>query len=394
MARAECNRGIASVGQRRYNWIVASLKETLDARTRVGDLVERIDDRRIRCLACGHRCPLPEGAVGVCKVRGNRGGQLYVPWGYVGGVQCDPIEKKPFFHVAPGSLAYSFGMLGCDLHCGYCQNWVTSQALRDPDAAAPPRTASPEALVAEAVTLGARALVSTYNEPLITIEWAVEIFRHARRAGLLTGFVSNGNGTPEALDYLRPWIDIYKVDLKSFDDRRYRELGGRLQPILDTIEALHRMGVWVEIVTLLVPGFNDGADELQRLTSFIAGVSPDIPWHVTAFHADYRMTDTPGTSATMLQNAAAIGQNAGLRFVYAGNRPGEVDSLEDTHCPSCRHLLVERDGFFVRRYDVAPDGTCPSCGARIPGRWDAAFAPQRTAAPFLPPSARARLRVF
>ena len=368
----------------RYNWIVAGLKDVLDARTRTSELFERIDERRIRCLACGHRCPLPEGAIGVCKVRGNRGGELYVPWGYVAGVQCDPIEKKPFFHVAPGGLAFSFGMLGCDLHCGYCQNWVTSQALRDPKAVAPPMAASPEELVADALSQGARVVVSTYNEPLITVEWAVEVFKVARRAGLMTGFVSNGNGTPEVLEYLRPHIDLYKVDLKSFDDRRYRELGGRLEPILDTIRRLHGMGVWVEIVTLLVPGFNDSPGELERLTGFIASVSPDIPWHVTAFHSDYRMTEPGDTTPAMLVDAAAIGRRAGLRFVYAGNAPGRVGGLEDTTCPSCRRVLVERFGYLIRGYHLTPDGRCPDCHAAVPGRWEARFTPQRSAYPFLP----------
>ena len=192
----------------------------------------------------------------------------------------------------PAAWRYSFGMLGCDLHCGYCQNWVTSQALRDPSAVVPPRYTDPETLVREAVRAGARLLVSTYNEPLITAEWAVEIFTHARRAGLLTAFVSNGNATPQVLDYLQPHIDCYKVDLKSFDDKHYRQLGGRLAPILETIASLHARGIWVEVVTLLVPGFNDSPAEIAALTQFLAGVSPDIPWHVTAFHADYRMTET------------------------------------------------------------------------------------------------------
>ena len=362
-----------------------ALKDVLEAHTELrGELVQSIDDRRIRCVACGHRCPLPDGAVGVCKVRGNRGGRLFVPWGYVGGVQCDPIEKKPFFHAVPGALAYSFGMLGCDLHCSYCQNWVTSQALRDPHAVVPPREITPERLVRQAVELGARAVVSTYNEPLITAEWAVEIFREARRAGLMTGFVSNGNGTPEVLEYLRPHIDLYKVDLKSFDDRHYRQLGGRLEPILDTIRRLHEMGVWLEIVTLLIPGFNDGHDEIARLTEFIAGVSPEIPWHVTAFHADYRMNDTSDTTADMLIAAARLGRRAGLRYVYAGNLPGRVGDLEDTRCVSCGEVLVARYGYLIRGYHITPDGRCPSCRATVPGRWDPAFAPQRASRPFLP----------
>jgi len=367
---------------------MSSLAEVLAHETREGDLYERLPDGRLRCQACGHCCPLPEGAIGVCKVRFNEGGRLFVPWGYVGGVQCDPIEKKPFFHAHPGALAYSFGMLGCDLHCGYCQNWVTSQALRDPAAVAPPLRTSPERLVRDAIDQHARVMVSTYNEPLITSEWAVAVFKDAKAAGLVTGYVSNGNGTPQVLEYLKPWVDLYKVDLKSFDDRHYRELGGRLQPILDTIRLLHAMQFWLEIVTLLIPGFNDSRDEIERLTSFVASVSPDIPWHVTAFHADYKMTDPQNTTAGMLITAAEIGRSNGLRYVYAGNLPGRVGDLEDTHCASCGEVVVSRYGYYIRDYTITPDGRCPSCAAAIPGRWSARFDGQIASRPFVPGSRR------
>lgn len=366
--------------------LVASLAEVLARETREGELYDVLPDGRLRCYACGHQCPLPDGAVGVCKVRFNRGGRLLVPWGYVGSVQCDPIEKKPFFHAHPGARAYSFGMLGCDLHCAYCQNWVTSQALRDPDAIAPPLGASPERLVNDAVSLGARVLVSTYNEPLITSEWAVAVFKEARAAGLMTGYVSNGNGTPEVLEYLKPWVDLYKVDLKSFDDRHYRQLGGRLQPILDTIQRLHDMDFWVEIVTLLIAGFNDSHDELSRLTDFIASVSPDIPWHVTAFHGDYKMTEPGNTTPAMLRAAAAIGRQAGLRYVYAGNLPGDVGDLEDTHCPSCRETLIARYGYHIRSYKITAEGRCPTCATAVPGRWGERFEGQLASRPFVPGS--------
>jgi pyruvate formate lyase activating enzyme len=358
------------------------LAEVLEHHVREGTLYDAREDGWVHCYACGHDCRIPDGAVGVCKVRFNRGGRLMVPWGYVGGVQCDPVEKKPFFHAYPGALAYSFGMLGCDLHCSYCQNWVTSQAIRDPRAVVPPLEATPAAMVHEAVRLGARILVSTYNEPLITSEWAVAIFKEARAAGLQTAFVSNGNGTPRALEYLRPWVDLYKVDLKSFDDRHYRQLGGRLQPILDTIRQLHALDIWLELVTLLIPGFNDSIDELTRLTAFVATVSPDIPWHVTAFHKDYRMTDPADTTAEMLMRAADIGRRAGLRFVYAGNLPGEVASLEDTHCPSCGKTVIERHGYQIRRYNLTPDGRCPGCSMPIPGRWSRQFDGQIASRPF------------
>jgi len=342
---------------------MATLQDVLAARTREAapELTERIDPSdagraRIRCHACGHQCPIPDGALGVCKVRFNDGGRLMVPWGYVAGVQCDPVEKKPFFHAYPGALAYSFGMLGCDLHCSYCQNWVTSQALRDPQAVAPPRDTTPASLVQDALRQGAKIVVSTYNEPLITAEWAVAVFREAREQGLVTGFVSNGNGTPRVLEYLRPHIDLYKVDLKSFDDRRYRELGGRLQPILDTIQWLHRAGVWVEIVTLLVPGFNDSEQELRGLTSFLARVSPDIPWHVTAFHQDYRMQDPANTTADMLIHAAQIGREEGLRYVYAGNLPGRVGGLEHSDCHECGERLISRYGYLIQTYRLTETG--------------------------------------
>ena len=370
---------------------VATLQDLLSARTHAAapELVETIDGGstgkpRLRCHACGHRCPIPDGAMGVCKVRFNDAGMLRVPWGYVAGVQCDPVEKKPFFHAYPGALAYSFGMLGCDLHCGYCQNWVTSQALRDPDAAVPPRDTTPESLVQDALRQGAQVVVSTYNEPLITVEWAVEVFTKARQQGLVTGFVSNGNGTDRVLEYLRPVIDLYKVDLKSFDDKHYRELGGRLQPILDTIAWLHASGVWVEIVTLLIPGFNDSDRELRGLTDFLAGVSPDIPWHITAFHQDYRMLDAVNTTPAMLQRAAGIGRAAGLRFVYAGNLPGRVGGLEDTCCHACGERLVARYGYLIKDYRVSGRGTCPACDTPVPGRWSQAFEGQRTAFPLRP----------
>ena len=350
---------------------MVTLARTLSESTREGALWEPLDEKRIRCFACGHRCPIFEGQPGVCKVRFNSGGRLRVPWGYAAGVHCDPIEKKPFFHVRPGAVALSFGMLGCDLHCGYCQNWVTSQALRDPRAVSAGRRITPGELVRAAVETGAEAVISTYNEPLITAEWAVAIFKEAKAAGLLTGFVSNGNATPEVLEYLRPWLDLYKVDLKSFSDRRYRELGGRIAPILDSLRRIHAMGFWLEVVTLVVPGFNDSEAELRRMAQFLASVSRDIPWHVTAFHNDYKMTDPPNTAAAQLIRAAEIGAEEGLRFIYAGNLPGRVGPWENTYCPNCREKLIDRFGYLVREYKVTPEGKCPSCGTVIPGIWPA-----------------------
>jgi pyruvate formate lyase activating enzyme len=325
-------------------------------------------NNKVRCVACGHRCLIPDGHAGVCKVRFNRGGVLYGPRGYVAGLQDDPIEKKPFYHALPGTRALSFGMLGCDFHCGYCQNWVTSQALRDAEAGAPARPISAEELVVRAKEVGALTVTSTYNEPLITSEWAAEVFRLAQNAGLRTSFVSNGNSTEEAIAYLKPQLDFYKVDLKGFDDGRYRKLGGTLRSVLEGIERVYRAGIWLEVLTLVVPGFNDSDAELQAIAGFLRDLSPDIPWHVTAFHPDYRMTDPAATPAASLLRAARHGEAAGLRYVYAGNLPGAVGRFEDTRCPHCGALLVERRGFAVRGYHLV-DGRCPRCQADIPGRW-------------------------
>lgn len=347
-----------------------TLAEALDARTQSGDLYRSAGDGSVRCLACGLTCLIRPGRRGVCRVRFNADGVLRVPAGYVAALQCDPTEKKPFFHVLPGSDAVTFGMLGCDLHCGYCQNWVTSQALRDESAGAGPIDATAESIVELGVRRGASLVVSSYNEPLITAEWAVEVFRAARERDLGTAFVSNGNATPEALDYIRPWTDAYKIDLKTMSDRGYRKLGGVLDKVLETIRMAHERGFWVEVVTLVVPGFNDSAAELRDAARFIASVSHSIPWHVTAFHRDYKMTDGTNTTAAQLIRAAEIGREAGLEFVYAGNLPGRVGGWEHTRCPRCERTLIERAGYVIRRDELTPTGgRCPGCRARIPGIW-------------------------
>ena len=342
-----------------------SLGEKLAERTKPGVLYRPMPEQEdwLQCYACGHRCKIPPGKPGICKVRFNEDGELKVPTGYAAALQVDPTEKKPFFHVLPGSLAMSFGMLGCDFHCGYCQNWLTSQALRDPDAVAPPTDITPHQMVGLASKHNAKVVATTYNEPLITSEWAIDIFKEARKYGLVTSYVSNGNATPEVLDALHPWVDLYKVDLKGFNDRNYRKLGGVLQNTLDTIKMLHEQHFWLEIVTLIVPGFNDADEELKDIADFLTSISPDIPWHVTAFHADYKMTNRHDTTADMLLRAAEIGSRNGLRFVYAGNRPGQVGSSEDTNCPTCNELLIKRFGCHIRSYRLAKDGSCPHCSA-------------------------------
>ena len=346
-----------------------TLESFLRQHVREGELYERLDGEKVVCFACGHRCRILPGHRGVCRVRFNEGGKLFVPYGYVSGLQVDPIEKKPFFHALPGARALSFGMLGCDLHCAYCQNWITSQALRDERALGDASPVTPERLVELALEHGAKVVTSTYNEPLITAEWAAAVMRLARQHGLRGSFVSNGHGTREVLEYLRPFVDLFKVDLKSFRQSSYRELGGVLDRVLETIGNLVELGFWVEVVTLVVPGFNDSETELRDIARFLRGVSADIPWHVTAFHSDYRMMDRTATPASTLRRARETGLEEGLRYVYAGNLPGMLEGAEDTRCHSCGELLVERFGFRVMMCRIS-QGRCPRCQTVIPGIWE------------------------
>ncbi len=351
---------------------MSSLANILDSLTTEGELYKPLEDNSVRCHACGHRCLIREGRRGICQARFNQGGKLRVPFGYVAGLHNDPIEKKPFSHVLPGANALTFGMLGCDYHCAYCQNWLTSQALRDPAADVSAQfinKITPQEIVRQAQRVKASVVVSSYNEPLITSEWAAAIFKEAKQAGLMRAYVSNGNNTPEVMEYLRPYLDAYKVDLKCMNDKNYRSLGGTLQNTLDGIKRARDLGLWVEVVTLVIPGFNDSNEELWEAARFLAGVSPDIPWHVTAFHKDYRMTSPDNTSPQTLMRAAEIGREAGLRYVYAGNLPGYVGEYESTHCPRCSYQLVKRSGYFIEKNRITEKGNCPKCGEKIAGLW-------------------------
>ncbi len=344
------------------------IKTKLDDNTRPGELVLDLGAGRLLCTACGHRCELKPGQRGVCKVRFNEKGVLKVPAHYAAGVHNDPIEKKPFFHALPGSRALSFGMLGCDFKCGYCQNWFTSQTLRDDDSTLNFTSITAEKLCDVAKREGAQTIVSTYNEPLITSEWAVEVFQQARREGLSTAYVSNGHGTPEVIEYIRPFVDFYKVDLKCFEEKNYRRLGGNFNAVLDTIRQVQETGMWLEVVTLVIPDYNDSEQELSSIAEFLADVSLDIPWHVTAFHPDYKMTDRGRTPVETLLRAYDCGKQAGLNYVYCGNLPGQTKGLENTVCPQCDAILIERVGFKVQSNRIIK-GHCPDCAKEIAGRW-------------------------
>ncbi len=347
--------------------------DSLDSLSHVGSLFKgEGTEGTIRCFACAHRCLIPVGKRGICKVRINRDGSLQVPWGYVAGLHPDPIEKKPFSHVLPGNIALTFGMLGCNFHCGFCQNWLSSQYGRDSDANESIgyiQKISPEKIIGTAQQVGAKVIASSYNEPLITTEWAVEIFKQAAGAGIRSAFVSNGYATRESLEMLKPYLAAYKIDLKSMQEKNYRSMGGNIDNVLDTIRMVHEMGIWLEVVTLVIPGFNDSTEDLWDTSRFITSISPDIPWHVTAYHPDYKKQDSPPTPISTLQRAAEIGQEAGLKYVYAGNIPGRVGSLEDTHCPSCQKCLIKRVGYVVLENKITA-GKCPFCGEVIAGVWE------------------------
>lgn len=347
------------------------LAQLLDSLTAEGELYEALADEAVRCQACSQRCLIRPGRRGICQVRFNQAGRLRVPWGYVSALNCDPIEKKPFFHVYPGESVLTFGMLGCNLHCVFCQNWEISQTLRDADAGGQPSPVTPADVVQAARRAGARLMASSYNEPLITSEWARAIFKAAAEAGIASVYVSNGHCTREVLEYLRPYMVGLKIDLKTMSDKNYRRLGGVLPRVLESIRLARELGFWVEVVTLVVPGFNDSPDELWEMARFLAGVAVDIPWHVTAFHRDYKLTG-PGqvnTPVETLIRAAEIGKEAGLRYVYSGNLPGRTEGYEHTYCPQCQTRLIARYGYQVLEYRLTAQGTCGQCQTPIAGLW-------------------------
>jgi pyruvate formate lyase activating enzyme len=260
-------------------------------------------------------------------------------------------------------------MLGCNLHCSYCQNWQLSQKLRDSHAAGQPIVIEPEEVVQHAMRLGAKVVGSALNEPLITAEWSVEIFKRARASGLHCSYVSSGNATEEVLDFIRPVVALLKIDLKSMSRANYRSLGATRDNVLETIQQAHAKGFWLEVVTLLIPEWNSSDSEIRDIARFLASVSEEIPLHLWRFRRNYRMMDANEVDVSLLVRAGNIARNEGLHYVYAGVMPGLLGDLEHTLCPSCAALLVQRVGYQVTKYRITADGRCPSCGKKIPGLW-------------------------
>ena len=337
-------------------------------------LWERLDDQRVHCFLCSHHCRITEGKRGICAVRENRGGTLYsLVYGRVIAQAVDPIEKKPLYHFLPGSTSYSIATPGCNFRCRFCQNWEISQLPRRAEVANA-ALVPPDQIVASARRFGCASISYTYTEPTIFFEYAYDVARLAHDQGLANVFVTNGFMTPECLEMLgsrdasRPLLDAANVDLKGWSDEFYRKVvGARLEPVLESLRLMKRLGIWVEVTTLIVPGENDDEAQLRGVAEFIRDeLGPTTPWHVTRFHPDFQMDDVDPTPIATLRRAREAGLAAGLRFVYEGNVAGVDGGI--TSCPGCGCQLVSRHGFHVAENRMS-SGNCPDCGEAVAGVW-------------------------
>ncbi len=328
-------------------------------------LFEPLAEQQVRCRLCAHTCRIKDGQRGICGVRENRGGSLYsLVYGAVIAENIDPVEKKPFFHMHPGSRSYSIATVGCNFRCLFCQNHEISQLPRK-RRDIPGRATTAAEVVARAVQVGARTIAYTYTEPTIFFEFALDIARLAHGEGIKNVFVTNGYMSAAALEVISPYLDGANVDLKSFRDEFYREqCGARLQPVLDTITGMKRAGIWVEITTLLIPGLNDGDGEIEDIAEFISGVGREIPWHISRFHPRYLMQEREATSVALIRRAAEIGKDKGLKYVYSGNVPG--DPGENTFCARCGALLIGRYGYHIEALNLR-GSACPHCMTPLDG---------------------------
>ncbi|MBI3393259.1 MAG: AmmeMemoRadiSam system radical SAM enzyme [Nitrospirae bacterium] len=349
---------------------------------RKGMFWEPLPDKKVVCNLCAHRCVIRDGKPGVCFVRFNEGGVLYtVVDDRIVSANVDPIEKKPLFHFLPGSRSYSIATVGCNFRCLHCQNYEISQASKRRERGGKPPASfreemesravgefvTPDEIVEAAVRTGCRSISYTYTEPTIFYELAFETAKRAAEKGIANVFVTNGFITPEALREIRSFLHAANIDLKAFTEEFYKKVcGAALQPVLDSIRLHRELGIWIEVTTLIIPHHNDSEEELRKIAEFIVGVDPEIPWHVTQFYPTYKLTDEPRTPVSTLRRAREIGFEAGLKYVYEGNVPGEGG--ENTYCPSCKSILIERFGFSILKNRL-DGGRCPDCGAAQAGVW-------------------------
>lgn len=327
-------------------------------------LYKKMEDRKVFCFLCNHRCTVSEGKLGICNVRENREGTLYThAYGQLIAQNVDPIEKKPLYHFLPGSSSYSIATVGCNFQCGFCQNWQISQVKEARALGERSRYVTPQELVKQAKASGSKSISYTYTEPTIFFEYAYDVSVQAKKEGLYNVFVTNGFMTEEAIRMAHPVLDAANIDLKSFSDEYYRKLcKGRLEPVLQSIELMKRLNIWIEVTTLVVPAQNDSEEEFRKIAAFLAGVDKTIPWHISRFYPQYHMDDVEPTPMKTLSLAYTIGKQAGLRYVYLGN----VGEGNNTYCYNCNKLLIERRGFSIQKYTLQ-DGKCPGCQTPIDG---------------------------
>lgn len=328
-----------------------------------------LPDNRVLCYLCAQKCKISEDRVGICGVRINQAGKLYtLVYGLAVAANIDPIEKKSFFHMLPGSRSMSIATAGCNFRCQYCQNWEISQISKGEHKQISGEELSPERVVQLAKRYNCKTISYTYTEPTIFYEYALETAKLAKQEGIYNIFVTNGYITEEPLREIKPYLAACNVDLKSFDDKKYRRImGAVLQPVLDSLKLMKELGIWVEVTTLLIPTVNDSLEELKDIANFVKSLGPETPWHVTAFHPDYKMLNLPATPSETLKKARKIGLEAGLRYVYSGNIPGLEG--ENTYCYNCGKLLLKRVGFQVLENQIE-NGACPYCKKQIDGIWN------------------------
>jgi len=327
---------------------------------------EKLDDKMVKCNLCSHRCSrIADSKRGICGVRENRDGKLYsLVYGRVAARSVDPIEKKPLFNFLPGSKSYSIATVGCNFRCTNCQNYDISQLPKERGIIVG-QDVSPEEIVSAAKLSNCESIAYTYSEPTIFFEYAYDIAKHAKKEGIKNVFVTNGYITEEALREISPYLDAANIDLKSFSDDFYRKsCGARLEPVLDSIRLYKSLGIWTEITTLIIPTLNDSEEDLQKIAEFIKEVGEETPWHITQFHPTYKLIDLPRTPVTILRRAREIGLEAGLRYVYEGNVPGE--NGENTYCYNCGKLLIRRFGYSILENKIK-NSACTYCGTKIDG---------------------------
>lgn len=329
-------------------------------------LYEEKDNREVRCYLCSHHCRIKDGELGFCRVRHNVGGILYtLVYGDAIAANVDPIEKKPLYHFLPNSLAYSIATIGCNFHCGFCQNWQISQASAKEGAVYSRYELMPEAIVEQAQQYNCASIAYTYTEPTIFFEYAFDSAKLASEQNIANVFVTNGYMTRPALDTIQPYLDAANVDLKSFRDDYYvRNCDAHLKPVLRSIEYMKKLGIWIEVTTLVIPGQNDSREELMDIAQFLADLGKEIPWHISRFHPGYQFADHEVTPLDTLNMAMQIGKDVGLRYVYLGNVPGSGN----IQCYECKRTVVER-GIPGTNSIKLKDGKCPFCGTSIEGVW-------------------------